>query len=143
MIGKHKNDKTEAPWHTYSEKQIEVSIEIAALLVKTYALADILGHEDISPFRKSDPGPAFPMGSFRSRAIGRKENSLDIYTTSTDVNIRAGSGTQFVPVADMMPPHTKVQVLKREGNWSFVEVLQTVGGLNDIEGWVFSKYLVK
>lgn len=143
MIAKHKNDQSEAAWQTYTDIQLEVSIEISALLIKTYNLTDILGHEDISPFRKSDPGPAFPMGSFRSKAMGRKANILNVFTTSTAVHIRAGAGTQFITVTDPLPAGVKVQVLKREGNWSFVEVLQTVHGLNDVEGWVFSKFLAQ
>lgn len=143
MIARHKNDQSDAAWQTYTDIQLEVSIEIAALLVKTYQMADVLGHEDISPFRKSDPGPAFPMSSFRSRVMGRKNNLLNIYNTSTEVNIRSGAGTQFDFVADPLPANTKVQVLKREGNWSFVEVMEKVHGLNDVEGWVFSKYLVQ
>jgi len=142
LIAKHKNEQADAAWHTYTEIQLDVSVEITSLLVKTYGLADILGHEDISPFRKSDPGPAFSMSSFRSKCMGRKENTLNVFTTSADVNIRSGAGTQFIPVTEMLPPGTKVQVLKREGNWSFVEVLQKVHGLNDVEGWVFSKFLV-
>ncbi len=143
VIAKHKNDQAETAWHAYTDIQLEVSIEIAALLVKTYSLSDIVGHEDIAPFRKSDPGPAFPMSSFRSKAIGRKENVINMYLTSAQVNIRSGAGTQFAAVSEPLPAGTKVQVLKREGNWSFVEVMQKVNGLNDVEGWVFSKFLVQ
>jgi N-acetylmuramoyl-L-alanine amidase len=30
-----------------------------------------MGHDDISPGRKFDPGPAFPMESLRTRLFGR------------------------------------------------------------------------
>lgn len=143
LIAKHKNENTDAAWHNYTDIQLQVSIEVAALLVKTYSLTDIVGHEDIAPFRKSDPGPAFPMSSFRTRAMGRKETTLNTYVTSTVANIRSGAGTQFAPVTEPLPTGTKVLVLKREGNWSFVEVIQKVHGLNDIEGWIASKLLIK
>lgn len=39
--------------------------------------------------------------------------------------------------------NTKVQILKGEGNWRFVEVQGKVHGMNDLEGWVTAKYLVK
>ncbi|MFM9908182.1 MAG: N-acetylmuramoyl-L-alanine amidase [Chitinophagaceae bacterium] len=143
MIAKHKNENAESAWQTYTDIQLQVSIEVASLLLKTYALTDIVGHEDIAPFRKSDPGPAFPMGSFRSKAMGRKETTLNIFTTSTQVNIRAGAGTQFSQVSDPLPTGTKVSLLKRDGNWSFVEVLQKINGVNDVEGWVASKFLIQ
>lgn len=142
VIARHKNESSDSGWQTYTAIQIQTAVEVAALLVKTYGLKDVLGHEDIAPHRKSDPGPAFPMGSFRSKVMGRKENIADIYVTTTKVNIRSGAGTQFAPITDELQKNTHVQVLKREGNWSFVDVQDVVHGLNDLEGWVFSKYLV-
>lgn len=143
IMAKHKNESIETGWQEYTEKQLSVAMTIASLLVKTYGLKDVIGHDDIAPFRKSDPGPAFPMGSFQSKAMGRKDETHDLYKTSTAVNIRKGAGTQFETVTDMLPANTQVTILKREVNWSFVEVLDTVHGLNDIEGWISSKYLVK
>jgi N-acetylmuramoyl-L-alanine amidase len=142
IIARHKNDSFESGWQTYTEIQLQTAIEVAALLVKTYELKDVVGHEDIAPIRKSDPGPAFPMASFRSRVMGRKENEADVFLTTTDVNIREGAGTQFSTLTDPLPKNTRVDILKRQGNWSFVEVLDEVNGLNDLEGWVFSKFLV-
>lgn len=143
LLATHKNETHEALWQEYPEAQLEVSQEIASLLVKTYNLVDILGHEDISPIRKSDPGPAFPMKSFRARAMGRKNEDLDTYIATTVLNIRSGPGTTFEPLAKPLPEGTKVTTLKTEGNWSFVQVEDIVNGLMDLEGWVFTKYLGK
>lgn len=143
IFARHKNEQETTYWQNYTTQQLEAAIEIAALLVRTYKLKDVIGHEDIAPFRKSDPGPAFPMPSFRARAMGRKDENIDMYTTTTAVNIRKGPATDFATVTDALPNKTKVLVLKREGNWSFVEVLGKVHGLNDVEGWVSSKFLGK
>ena len=43
------------------------------VLHAAYEFDDILGHEEISPKRKVDPGPAFPLDSMRSRILGRNE----------------------------------------------------------------------
>ena len=69
----HKNESRETGWHNYTEEQINASIEVATAIHEKYDLTDILGHDDIAPDRKVDPGPAFPMGSFRSVILGRNE----------------------------------------------------------------------
>ena len=61
----------ETYWHEYGEAQIESLMEVASALHTVYKFTDILGHSDIAPGRKTDPGPAFPMGSFKSRILGR------------------------------------------------------------------------
>jgi N-acetylmuramoyl-L-alanine amidase len=72
VILKHKNEEQEAGWQIYSQKQIDVAIEAAQALNAKYSFEDILGHDDIAPERKVDPGPAFPMISFKSRVLGRE-----------------------------------------------------------------------
>jgi len=141
VIAAHKNDGIQSPWQEYAEAQLEASIEIAALLVKTYGLKDVIGHEDISPIRKSDPGPAFPMLSFRSKAMGRNDDSVGELKNTVALNIRSGPGATFPLLCDALPKGTKMVVLKTEGTWSFVEVLDTVHGIMDLEGWVSTKYL--
>ncbi len=68
----HKNESSPAYWHTYTDKQIAVAEEICKLLIKTYNIKMILGHDDISAGRKIDPGPAFPMADFREKILGGK-----------------------------------------------------------------------
>ncbi|MDP9835971.1 N-acetylmuramoyl-L-alanine amidase [Neorhizobium huautlense] len=60
-------------WHTYPQKQLETLISVAHALQARFRFLDILGHDDISWARKSDPGPAFPMNSVRSRILGRHD----------------------------------------------------------------------
>lgn len=144
MLATHKNETAQCAWHEYDGRQLEVAAEVAATLVRAYGLKDVIGHEDISPIRKSDPGPAFPMGSFRSRAMGRLDDTMDEYVTSAELNIRSGPGTIFgLLTIPPMPAGTPVVVLKTEGTWSFVDVQATVNGVMDLEGWVASKFLVR
>jgi N-acetylmuramoyl-L-alanine amidase len=70
---KHKHDDQVAGWHIFPEIQINTVGEVAQALHNKYSFDDILGHDDVSPGRKVDPGPAFPMISVRSRVLGRKD----------------------------------------------------------------------
>ncbi len=47
-------------WYKFSQEQIDTVSEICEALCKAFEIEEILGHEEIAPGRKSDPGPAFP-----------------------------------------------------------------------------------
>jgi N-acetyl-anhydromuramoyl-L-alanine amidase len=54
----------------YAEVQYERLAEVVACLLRTYdslSARDIVGHCDIAPGRKTDPGPAFDWPCFRRR----------------------------------------------------------------------------
>ena len=52
-------------WHRYSEVQLQRTFDLCRLLCNTYHINYVLGHEEISPGRKFDPGPAFPLRQLR------------------------------------------------------------------------------
>lgn len=52
-------------WERYTPVQIAACENICKALVAAYGIRDILGHDDIAPQRKADPGPAFPMAQVR------------------------------------------------------------------------------
>ena len=125
-------------WHTYTEKQIDRAIQLAEVLAKEYNLKDILGHDDIAPSRKRDPGPAFPLANIRARILGRREDADDTYEVKADMlNIRSGPGIEYEKVADPLALGTRVSLLEIRERWSKVDV----EGCNDIEGWVYNKYI--
>lgn len=62
---RHKNGGPLVEWEAYPEAQVLKCIEVAKVLVARYKLDDIVGHDDIAPDRKNDPGPAFPMQRLR------------------------------------------------------------------------------
>ncbi|MFC3691715.1 N-acetylmuramoyl-L-alanine amidase [Chenggangzhangella methanolivorans] len=72
IVATHKHENTPAGWQRYTADQIEAVIEIGVALHQKYGFADVLGHEDVSPGRKVDTGPAFPMGSVAGKIMGRK-----------------------------------------------------------------------
>ncbi len=141
----HKNYPTiPYGWQLYTPEQLLITLEIAELLVNTYKLKDIVGHDDIAPRRKTDPGPAFPMSSFRSRILGRADVEEDegIYRTTANLNIRNGPGTSYqkLDIAPL-PKGVRLQIIDAEGVWKMVQVLDEVKGEMDISGWVHSNYI--
>lgn len=62
---KHKNGGPVTKWEAYTEAQLKSLEILAKALVKEYGITEIVGHDDIAPKRKNDPGPAFPMDEFR------------------------------------------------------------------------------
>lgn len=138
----HKNGGELRGWHAYSAEMLEASVEVASVLVQRYGLKDVLGHEDIAPSRKTDPGPAFPMDSFKSRVLGRHADEPEIFETIVSLNIRKGAGTQHEKLAmSPLAPRTRLEVLGQQGAWRLVDVLDPVQDEHDIHGWVHGRFI--
>lgn len=138
----HKHETESCGWHTFTPEQIEATLQVGILLINRYGVRDVVGHDDISPGRKSDPGPAFSMESFRARLFGRAEDEKMQYETIANLNIRTGPGTQHPTIkGSPLPTGTRVMVLTEKGRWRFVDVLDVVNGVRDMQGWVYSRYL--
>lgn len=90
----HKFENAVSYWHAYTEAQLECAMELADMLVNTYNLRGIVGHDDIAPGRKSDPGPAFPMEKIRDRVFNRhKPKAIPM----EDAFKSAGNGDAVTP----------------------------------------------
>jgi AmpD protein len=53
----------------YTEPQYRVLAELTRALQSAYPIADIAGHYDVAPARKTDPGPGFDWSRFRSSIV--------------------------------------------------------------------------
>lgn len=144
IVAAHKHGGREMGWHAFTEAQIEAALELCAALIETYGMTEVVGHEDIAPGRKRDPGPAFPMESFRARLFGRAddEDADEAMVTTTELNIRSGPGLSHAKLpSSPLRRGTRVTAIEHSGPWSRVEVLDAVDGDVGLEGWVASRLL--
>ncbi|TKB90219.1 MAG: N-acetylmuramoyl-L-alanine amidase [Nitrospira sp.] len=140
IFAKHKLDDEPRWWHAYTEIQIQKALELAQLLVRHYDLKDVVGHEDIAPDRKRDPGPAFPLENVRASVLGREGEERERYeVTASTLNIRSGPGIEFSSVAEPLKRGTEVVLLEKRDRWNKVELVKN----GDIEGWVHNQFLAK
>ena len=65
----HRNQQEQTYWHAFTPVQFEVVEALATVLVPTYGIQYILGHEEIAPDRKVDPGPAYPLDELRDKVL--------------------------------------------------------------------------
>lgn len=61
----HPNQSVMGYWHKYTDIQIATTASLCRLLCAHYPISTLVGHEEIAPSRKVDPGPAFPMEALR------------------------------------------------------------------------------
>ena len=143
---RHRNPETdERFWHRYTEKQIEVVEEICETLASTYDIKHILGHEEISPGRKQDPGPAFPLDKIRNNILAadrdQEEGAKDEFPIDGVVNVNNSLNIRALPfagaekVARPIRNKQKVTIIEEENGWYRVRT--------EITGWVSKKYIKK
>ncbi len=65
ITARHKNGGPVSQWEIYQPAQLKALEAVSKALVERYNLDDLVGHDDIAPTRKNDPGPAFPMDALR------------------------------------------------------------------------------
>jgi N-acetyl-anhydromuramyl-L-alanine amidase AmpD len=62
---RHKNGGPVSEWEDYPDAQLASCEAVSKLLVARYNLDDLVGHDDIAPSRKTDPGPALDLQKLR------------------------------------------------------------------------------
>lgn len=140
FYGKHRNRSEASFWHCYSEIQIEKTFALCQLLCEQYNIKEIVGHEEISPKRKSDPGPAFPLERLRDTILGdgrMSEEAEEIDENATVIasklNFRSGPSVTYPTISDPLTKGTVVKVLEEKDDWAKIE--------QSITGWVSKQYL--
>ena len=150
---KHKfwTSKENKNWFMYPEPQLQALYKICRAVFETYHLINAVGHDDISPARKADPGPAFPWEEFKINVFGTTNDIGKIFTVNTvDTNLRTSFSTS-APILKSLPVGYEVGLIGTNGQWSkvyLVDKKQDVlvaqdGKLRSIKtiGWIFSTLL--
>lgn len=125
-------------WQTYTEEQLRALDELTEAILKAYpTITEVVGHEDIAPRRKTDPGPAFPLTRYSNLVGGRGDQSDQPQhrkVIASSLNVRTGAGTNYELIGSI-PEGTEVEVLYDAGEWS--QVRTPYGAV----GWVYDQYL--
>jgi N-acetylmuramoyl-L-alanine amidase len=142
--GRHRNPEvTHEYWHRFTEAQIAVVQELCELLCRSYPIRLILGHDEIAPTRKQDPGPAFPLDKLRDRvlyqdraadgpAVAAAGRSVGI-VTSEQLNIRKQPNGRAALAGPALRRGAVVTILDSRDGWLLVEAVR--------KGWVSAKHV--
>ncbi len=101
-------------WLTYTEAQITTLIHLCQALVKKYDLAFITTHWDISPGRKVDTNPLFPLEEVREAVFGNGDGQDEGLTGSrviADANLRRWPSYND-NIIEVVPKGSKVDIIR-------------------------------
>ncbi len=147
LKAKHEHERQERYWHTYTEAQLDRCRDICELLIDQYGIKEIVGHDEIAPGRKQDPGPAFPMNHFRNNLLELANVQVMETRQDTEVphlgipgkvvasslNIRAQGSGDAVKIAQPLKNGQKVKIQEEKDGWYKVTT--------EIEGWVSKAFI--
>ncbi|NCD70231.1 N-acetylmuramoyl-L-alanine amidase [Mucilaginibacter agri] len=144
---KHKFWPNSHYWSKFPDPQLKALYELGKVIFDEYALVQAIGHDDISPARKADPGPAFPWATFKNRVFGHADNTGKIFVINTEgTNFRSEASTS-ASVKKKLSKGYEVGLIETKGQWSRVyltntqsEVLVDSKSVKTI-GWIFSSLL--
>jgi len=130
-------------WMDYSEAQIEAVSGICSALVGKFGMSFIQPHWFVSPGRKRDTNPLFPLDNVRNLAFGREDDVSESalrQVNATSLNVRGGPGVAFEkmdwgPLTGGSEVTVMDQDVDEQGRtWSFIQQAEN-------KGWVSDKYL--
>lgn len=129
-------------WHDYSPEQIETVVDLCRALRASYSLKWVTTRWFISPGRKVDTNPLFPLDELRAAVMGADPSDEPEVSTTAAVNHRRWPSYQD-NIIQVIPRGESLEVLRsgRFRNDSGVEELWHLVHYGEHEGWVHGDYL--
>ncbi len=145
VLAVHRNETTPTYWQQYTEEQITAVYNLCNDLIRKYHIKEILGHEEIAPGRKIDPGPAFSFDKMRDKLLHADRSDQETadttsfknpgIVTASSLNVRTGPSTQNPVISPKLSQNTIVDILDEQNGWFLVEV--------KVHGWVSKDFIRK
>lgn len=136
----HRNEQSSRYWLTYTEAQISACREICETLIQKYNISLVLGHEEIAPGRKLDPGPAFPLDKFRELLLShdRAHDDEDLndrtgLVSASQLNIRVGAGINFDKLPLQLTQGALLHIQQEHDGWYKIQM--------EVNGWVSAEHI--
>lgn len=152
----HKNDPSrKLLWEPYPEPLVAAGLALTQWLMETHpTIRETMGHDDIAPRRKSDPGPAFPMERFqrlfspdstgskipvdvKPGVVIKPAKTPTFVVNAETLNLRGGPGTGFSVIHELKRGD-QVLMLLDQGEWAVVRIWKDG---KPVDGYVYDQYL--
>jgi N-acetylmuramoyl-L-alanine amidase len=137
-----KPDKEKFPaWERFTDVQLDVAFRIVEVLIKKYKIKEILGHDDVNLRNRYDPGPDFPMSTWRKKLLGRREPDFEKYAINQKTDLYGNfegrlPNTKQATFDAPLLAGSLVKVLRKEPDFTLVTVLKSKDPRAKGTGWI-------
>lgn len=138
-------------WFLFPEAQLKAVYALSKLLMSHYGLVNAIGHDDLSPGRKPDPGPAFPWDDFKLNVFGKTDlvgKILIVKSSDGSANLRTDHDKNATLIKKL-PNGFEVGLIETYGQWNKVYLVDKKTDVIDREGksiksigWIHASLLV-
>lgn len=155
FTGKHRNAVTTMTyWYKYTDEQIAAVKALCKTICKAFKIVEILGHEEIAPGRKCDPGPAFPLDALRDEIFAKNSSisisdmfanavsksaasSLVVGKAKVKLNFRQSPSTTAPLKSSPMAAGTYIYIIGEDSSKEWYNIL------HEITGWIDKDFIAQ